>query len=400
MDLGYKTLNNLTSKDFSLQKQAAHLIVDFKDVKAFKILEEKSEFIFDFIKDKILKNLIYAVNKDNVLNLFDFMKVYSEDFKDFIIEPLIKYNSEQIEEKILNLLETGSDEEKTYAVHFYLKNKNEKAHNFAKEYIKSNYMSLRTAAIKLLYEYRDKEEFYKALKVIQSDKDDYEKMKAVEFLAAYGDKEGFDPVFNYLKENPTNEIIASNLLSMKDFRELISEDNQNTIFGIFSSLIWNFPDNITFEEINYYLEDGVLDYLLESDNDFAGLLLIYTKEKLEFAVSDEAYSIDFTKNLLQEAKNLIHQLNSMTDYINKDEIITISLNSKNKIKILISLHISDKNQKESVEKLALKSDDNEIKIACTNFLKEKGILESNFLSELEKTVKNETVKVLINSFAI
>ena len=49
MDLGYKTLNNLISKDEALQKQAASEIINTKDIKAYQILSEKGEFLFDFI---------------------------------------------------------------------------------------------------------------------------------------------------------------------------------------------------------------------------------------------------------------------------------------------------------------------------------------------------------------
>ena len=75
MNLGNKTLNDLISKDNSAAKEAAIKLLAEKDVESFKILNLKSEFLFDFIKEKILKNLIGAVNSKNCLNLFEFLKV-------------------------------------------------------------------------------------------------------------------------------------------------------------------------------------------------------------------------------------------------------------------------------------------------------------------------------------
>ena len=50
MNLGNKTLNDLISKDNSAVKGAAIKLLAEKDVESFKILNSKSEFLFDFIQ--------------------------------------------------------------------------------------------------------------------------------------------------------------------------------------------------------------------------------------------------------------------------------------------------------------------------------------------------------------
>ena len=65
MDLGTKNANDLISKNFEAAKSAAKAVVDTADVETFEKLTQKSEFIFDFIKEKIIKNLCCAVTKEN-----------------------------------------------------------------------------------------------------------------------------------------------------------------------------------------------------------------------------------------------------------------------------------------------------------------------------------------------
>ncbi len=86
MDLGTKNLNDLISKDDNASNTAAKRILDNCDVESFEKLCEKSEFLFDYIKEKILKNLVCAADKDNFLNTFKFIKIYNIDFEDFIIK--------------------------------------------------------------------------------------------------------------------------------------------------------------------------------------------------------------------------------------------------------------------------------------------------------------------------
>ena len=72
MNLGNKTLNDLISKDNSAAKGAAIKLLAEKDVESFKILNSKSEFLFDFIKEKILKlSRSFSAAKEAAIKLLD-----------------------------------------------------------------------------------------------------------------------------------------------------------------------------------------------------------------------------------------------------------------------------------------------------------------------------------------
>ena len=392
MDLGYKTLNNLTSKDSNLQKQAADIIINSKDIKAFEILSFKADFIFDFIKEKINKTLISAVTKDNLLNLFDFMKIYSEDFKDFIIEPFLKYNTQEIINKLYEVIQNGNNEEKAYILEILNKLNDLNIVKYAKENINSDFHPLKCISIKILAKNNEKEELKKALQILNSDKDEFEKLQAVEFISMYGDKAYFNNVYNYLKKTGADYITASNLLLLKNFNELISEGLEDEALTIYSSLLYNFPENISFEDIDYYNDEGFFDFLIETDNNFALLLILYLKKKLEETLTDEAYSFDFSGKIRQKAEILLQNLNLISQSFLKSEIIKTSLKSDIKTEVLTAFALSNKDNTEDIINILYNTLDNEILMTALEKLKEFDCLNQVNINKIKEKINNETLE--------
>ncbi len=397
MDLGYKKLNNLTSKDFTLQKQAAKEIVDHKDIEAFKILNEKAEFIFDFIKEKITKNLILAINQNNVMNLFEFTKIYSEDFANFILEPLIKFSTKEIEDKMFSFLKIGSDEQKAYALEFFINIQNAEVVKYAKENINSIFEPLRANAIKFLAKYNVKEEYNSALNCLINSDDDYEKLKSVEFLTYYKDINAYPYILNYLKQTGTNEVVAGNLLLLKNFETLILENKKEDIFLIYSSLLYNFPDSVTFEEILEYNKEGVLNYLIELPDNFASIMILFLQDKLRATMQNEAYSLDFSGNTRKDAESVLSSLNLITEYEDKATTIKNGLLSDFKTEILMALQLADETFNEEIQNLLNTTIDNEIILLGLNCLKAHGTLTGEFIDKIKNKVENVNIKYEIEN---
>ena len=133
MDLGNKVLNDLISKDNIASTAAARSIIDSADTISFGKLCEKSEFLFDFIKEKINEKLINAVNSENFENIFKFIKIYNLDFEDFIIKAWLKFANEDLTDRILELFENGTNEEKAYAAGYFCHINDTLALDFLKE---------------------------------------------------------------------------------------------------------------------------------------------------------------------------------------------------------------------------------------------------------------------------
>ena len=402
MNLGNKTLNDLISKDNSAAKEAAIKLLAEKDVESFKILNSKSEFLFDFIKEKILKNLIGAVNSKNCLNLFEFLKVYSPDFKGFILHPLVQFKTPEIEDKMLNFLCSGSDEEKTYATEFFTILADKTKYEKIKANLNADFEPLKIASINYLSNLGFRLEFEESLKILEDNsKDNFEKLTQVEFLAYFGDKKAFEPIYNYFINEDNSYTIANFLLDLKPFSTLIEENREDEILNILSSIILNFPDSITFEEINYYINEGLFEFLLESENNLSALILFYLKNKTELILEDENYSIDLTKENKKEANIINSKLNNAIQIFDKKETLTLGLNSVNYFENILSLEIIKEENIEIIEpiyNLLEKTTNNEIIMDILYCLQNQNKLNETLINKILLKTENEILKAQIKSF--
>ena len=402
MNLGNKTLNDLISKDNSAAKGAAIKLLAEKDVESFKILNLKSEFLFDFIKEKILKNLIGAVNSKNCLNLFEFLKVYSPDFKGFILHPLVQFKTPEIEDKMLNFLCSGSDEEKTYATEFFTILVDKTKYEKIKANLNADFEPLKIASINYLSNLGFRLEFEESLKILEDNsKDNFEKLTQVEFLAYFGDKKAFEPIYNYFINEDNSYTIANFLLDLKPFSTLIEENREDEILNILSSIILNFPDSISFEEINYYINEGLFEFLLESENNLSALILFYLKNKTELILEDENYSIDLTKENKKEANIINSKLNNAIQIFDKKETLTLGLNSINYFENILSLEIIKEENIEIIEpiyNLLEKTTNNEIIMDILYCLQNQNQLNETLINKILLKTENEILKAQIKSF--
>ena len=402
MNLGNKTLNDLISKDKSTEKNTTNKLITEKDVESFKILNSKSEFLFDFIKEKILKNLIGAVNSKNCLNLFEFLKVYSPDFKGFILHPLVQFKTPEIEDKMLNFLCSGSDEEKTYATEFFTILADKTKYEKIKANLNADFEPLKIASINYLSNLGFRLEFEESLNILEDNsKDNFEKLTQVEFLAYFGDKKAFEPIYNYFINEDNSYTIANFLLDLKPFSTLIEENREDEILNILSSIILNFPDSISFEEINYYINEGLFEFLLESENNLSALILFYLKNKTELILEDENYSIDLTKENKKEANIINSKLNNAIQIFDKKETLTLGLNSINYFENILSLEIIKEENIEIIEpiyNLLEKTTNNEIIMDILYCLQNQNKLNETLINKILLKTENEILKAQIKSF--
>ena len=402
MNLGNKTLNNIISKDNSAAKEAAIKLLAEKDLESFKILNSKSEFLFDFIKEKILKNLIGAVNSENCSNLFEFLKVYSPDFKGFILLPLVQFKTPEIEDKMQKFLLEGCDEEKTYATEFFTILGDKTKYEKIKANLNADFGPLKIASINYLSNLGFRLEFEESLKILEDNsKDNFEKLTSVEFLAYFGDKKAFEPIYNYFINEDNSYTIANFLLDLKPFSTLIEENKEDEILNILSSIILNFPDSISFEEINYYINEGLFEFLLESENNLSALIVFYLKNKIELILEDENYSIDLTKENKKEANIINSKLNNAIQIFDKKETLTLGLNSINYFENILSLEIIKEENIEIIEpiyNLLEKTTNNEIIMDILYCLQNQNKLNETLINKILLKTENEILKAQIKSF--
>ena len=135
-------IRDITSKDETKAIDAAKYLLDNSDIELFKVLSEKTAFLFDFIKDNVSKRLIKSSNKDNYKNIFNFFNTYSDDFDDTFAQILAQYADEQLTDYVLDILENGNIEQKTYASKYFTYIPDTVATEILREYCFSDFENL------------------------------------------------------------------------------------------------------------------------------------------------------------------------------------------------------------------------------------------------------------------
>ena len=68
-------IKNITSKDIKLSKDTIIALIKTADIKHFEELCKKSEFIFPFLKERIINDFVKLINKEDLKTIFEFSKM-------------------------------------------------------------------------------------------------------------------------------------------------------------------------------------------------------------------------------------------------------------------------------------------------------------------------------------
>ena len=294
--------NELVKKLCSKQgfEQSAFEIINKPDEKAFEALVEKSDFLFDFVKQNVVKRLQACINKDNYKNLLSFLKYYSSDYEDLIISNLKKFADTELNEKMLELLQNGTNSEKAYCVRFFENEK--KFANIFREFLKSEYEPLAYISAVALGKIKDEESFQNSIKKLTS-ADDFSVMSAIEFLSAYGDKKALPYMFDAMRKSSMSENIACEIAYTEDIFELMAEYPNETNLLI-NNLINGLGEVVPLSVVL----DIQLYELIERIN--SPLTLLHIKQKIEQLTENDEYLFDEDKVVKEEIYAIKDLLNS------------------------------------------------------------------------------------------
>ena len=387
-------IKNITSKDINLSKKTILDLINSKDLSKFKLLTEKEDFIFPFLKDRITKDFVNLINKENIETLFEFTKVYSFDFEEMIVKSLLKFANEDLTDRILEIFENGTKEEKTYCAKYFCYIKDPLALDFLYKNAKSDFNPLKTNCILALKSFNDTKLIKYAKENIESAVDDFEKLSDFETLAIFNE---IDFILENGLNSPLNSNIVPILLNFNDFDSLKNKTSKENIKRIFHILIENYPENIALDTILYYqILDFIKLILLENDN-YSKTLLLFAKAKFDEFDSNDIYSFDFDKSIKNEIKNISEFLNNSEFTIND---VVFEYNDEKPYQFSLLLDI--------IKEYNLENFDCDLvyifeKVNCISKAKIAEILKShNKINQLDKNlienIENENVKALIMSY--
>ena len=382
----------LTGKNPKEYEPIAFDMINNSDVELFQELVSKDDYLFDFVKSNVAQRLEKACNKDNYKNLLNFLNIYSPYYEDFITSTLAQYADAEMTDVILDKLKSGTLNEKIYSAGFFAYSKDDRALELLNEYSFSDETSLSENCARALSKIGDKTSYNKALKMLETD-DDFEQMKAVNFLVAYQDKNALKPLFEVMKKSSLSENIAEDIPYLENLPELLNTEFQEDAILAFCYIINGLVELIPVSQIITFRFYEFIDRLLNmSPSGAVAVALFLAKEKFNIITENEEYLFDEdknTKNEVNDIKNLLNNANlyPMTSFIYEElyeesPFIFFALEIIRDEESLVSL-LSGENQTVIIKVMEL--------------LKSQDLLTADYKAKALTKITDENLKVVANA---
>ena len=303
-----KKLTGKNPQDFEFA--AAH-IINKCDLESFSKLVEKSDFLFDFIKQNVIRRLQKAINNNNYRNLINFLTVYSSDYENLIVSNLVKHANEDLTDEMLNFLENGTEEQKTYAAKYFSFINDTLAIDLLRKNSYADFDPLTLNCAQALSAMKDEESYNLAIRKLDS-QDDFERVAAVRFLVSFGDTRAINAIFETMKKSSMPENIASEISYLQSFLDFLDTDfKYDTILAI-NHIINGLGEIVSLSQIFDFELYEVLSKLIEfqhkEKNSKIALVLLNAKLKFDQLTENEEYIFDEEKDIKNEVyviKNLL-----------------------------------------------------------------------------------------------
>ncbi len=315
-------LKKLTGKNKNDYEAVAKHLVDDCDVELFKELVDNDDFLFDFVKNNVAQRIENAVNQNNYQNLFEFLKYYSQSYEDVIVGSLVKYADEDLTDLMLDKFENGCDNEKIYAAKYFAKVQDPLAYEFLRLNSYSDNEFLAQNCAMTLGAWHDEKSFDEAIEKLQNS-DDFEKLSAVKFLTAYGDKKAVPKLFEAMKTSTMAENIAGEIPYLVPLYELIKTDYENALLAIIyitNALGEILPLSVVFD---FELFEVFEELINNHDDSKVAIALLNARDKFDTLTENDEYLYDEDKNTKNEIFDIKKLLNSakkkdLEKYINDE----------------------------------------------------------------------------------
>ena len=313
----FKKLTGKNQKDYEF---AASHIMDNADVGVFAELVMKDDFLFDFVKQNVSQRLKKATNDSNWRTVLEFLKYYSPSYEDFVVSTLVEHANDDLTDDLLDKLETGTEDEKTYCAKYFSYVKDPLAIELLKQNIYTDNDYLNSNCASTLRAMGDETSYNEALEKLKSS-DDFEKLDAVKFLVAYGNKVALPKIIDAMKNSLMAENIAGEIPYLDSLLNIIDdrfEDGLLILNHIINGLgeVFGLSQSFDFE-----LYD-VFDYLTSRISDSkVSVVLLNALEKFETLTENDEYLFYEDKNTKQEVQDIKHLLSTVNKKYLAQEIV-------------------------------------------------------------------------------
>lgn len=303
-------LKKLTSKNPDDFERIAQNLINEPDVELFRELVESEDFLFDFVKQNVSNRLSKYCNSTNYLNLLEFLKYYSPSYEEFIISALVKFADEDLTDKMLELLENGTTEEKTYCAKFFSYIQDSLAVEILNKYAFDENSDLSSNCASTLAALGEKQSYEKALEMLKTN-DDFEVLAAVKFLVSYGNKAAVGDIINAIKKSSFAENIAGELPYLCNLSELYDKNPTDALFVV-NSIINGLGEILGLSQVfDFRLYEFLETLIRQPKSSQTATVLLNAQDKFETLTENDEYLFDETKDTKQEVKDIKELLNTV-----------------------------------------------------------------------------------------
>ena len=386
-------IKNITSKDIKLSQNTIIDMIKTSNIESFKLLCEKSDFIFPFLKERISKDFVELIEKQDLKAVFEFSKNYCSDFEDLIVNSCLKFANEDLTDEIIGLFENGVDSQRAYLVKYFIKIKDSVVLEYLNKFAKSDYEPLKNNSAKVLAEFSDKTVLNEMKEIVLNSSDEFEKIGAYNFIANYNGVEQIKFILQNCFASPFSANILSNVLDNNEINYLKNILDETTLIKTLQVILEQYPEELSLDSVYYWNLFDFIKIVYSFKNQYAANVLLYARAKFKEFSENDIYTFDFDKNIKSEIKNISNLLNTLElefNFIDNDDFqFNVSLNVIKEYKLDYAVILAD---------LINKNDLSEEKIAAIASVL-KSLDKINLInSQIIENIKDENIKALIQSY--
>ncbi|MBR1460263.1 hypothetical protein IJ596_01325 [bacterium] len=381
-----KMLTGKNPKDF---EPIAYNLVNIPDVDLFSELVNKDDFLFDFVKQNVASRIEKNINKTNYLNLIKFLKYYSPSYEDLIVSTLAKYADEDLTDTMLDILENGTEDEKTYCAQYFSRIQDPLALDSLRENAYSQNSYLSTNCISTLAAFGDREIYNNSIEKLQSE-DEFEQLEGVKYLVSYGDKNALPQIINTIKTSSMAENMAAEVPYLCNLFELIQTNKDDGLY-VLNLIINGFGEISSLSQVFDFQMYEIFEHLINTTlTPQSATILINAKDKFNTLTENDEYMYDEPKDVKQEIldiKKLLTSIDKLEPLIEKEL-------DENSLFVYTAL---DYTNNTSIVRELLNSQNQTIVLKAIETLKKLNNLTQEDKNNALKNTTNENIKNIINA---
>lgn len=385
-------IKKLTGKNPDEYEAVAKSLVDNSDVNLFAKLVKQDDFLFDFVKNNVANRIKKAINKDNYLNLLNFLDNYSASYDSVIAEGLYNFGGVEILPALKEIFVNGNVKKKAYALKYFSL--------IPREYIEellplirqtalSEFEPLSINSIEVLSKMDDEIFKSEALQRLNSE-DEFEQYNGVKYLVAFKAVDALPQILNVMKKSSFSENIASEIPYLIPVEDLIkTEDGILVLCNIVSAIPEIIPPSAV---IDYNLFSVFEDLYLNNLSSASAVLLRLAQEKFAELTGNDEYLYDCDKN----TKDEVFAINQLLVGIDSYKLKNLLYDELYDESDFVFFAVDFVDEQEELEAL-LDSSNPTLILKVLSILKEKGKLTSEHKTSALNTINADEIKQYIDA---